>query len=173
MKTVTVEIVNKVKELLAVLDRDIQHVQETLSRLNELRAFVIKRDDVSLASLLDTIQAESRDYAANESKRNAIRRQLADMLGCSYEQMTLSRLETILSTEEREQIGRRKKELRLLAEKLRKEHLSTAMLLSACARFNGKLLKSIFQPGKAGTVTYNSSGHTKRHTDTGLVNIQF
>lgn len=173
MKTVTVEIENRVRELLAVLDRDIQHVQETLSRLNELRALVIRRDDVSLAGLLDTIQAESENYASNELKRNAIRRRLADIIGCSYEQMTLSMLETILPTEEREQIGLRKNELRLLATKLKKEHLSTAMLLSACARFNGKLLKSIFQPGKAGTVTYNSSGHTRRQADTGLVNIQF
>ena len=48
---------DKVDELLAVLDKDIEHIQRSLSRLNELRRLVIKRDDTALGKLLESIQA--------------------------------------------------------------------------------------------------------------------
>jgi hypothetical protein len=56
MKTAMIEIEDKVDQLLAVLDKDIQHIQDTLSTLNELRGLVIKRDDASLHKLLESIQ---------------------------------------------------------------------------------------------------------------------
>ncbi len=164
---------DKIGELLVVLDKDIEHIQETLSRLNELRSLVIKRDDVSLGKLLESIQAESDSYAANELKRQSIRKELAIAFGCNLEQMTLSRLEDELPEERKAQVTRRKTKLRSLTKELKREHLSVALLLSECARFNNLLLKSVFDLGKTGMVYYNSNGSTKRQTDTAFVNLQF
>jgi hypothetical protein len=43
MNAITVE--DKVEELLACLGKDAQHIEQSLSQLNQLRTLVIKRDD--------------------------------------------------------------------------------------------------------------------------------
>ncbi len=173
MKTTATGTEDKVDELLIVLDEDIRHIQESLLRLNELRSLVVKRDDAALGKLLESIQSETDVYRSNELKRQSIREELATAFGSNLEQMTLSRLESKLPEEKKAQVTKRKAELRALIKELRKEHLSTALLLSDCARFNTLLLKSVFDLGKTGIVYYDSSGSTKRQTDTAFVNLQF
>ena len=173
MKATAAEIEDKVDELLLCLDEDIQYIQESLSRLNELRSLVVKRDDVSLGKLLEGIQAKSDSYRNHELRRQSIRKELAIALGCGLEQMTLSRLETILPEEQNVQVAERKDKLQSLAKELKREHLSTALLLAECARFNRLLLKSIFDLGKAGIVYYDSNGSTKRQIDATFVNLKF
>ena len=173
MKAATIEIEDKVDELLEILDRDIRHIEKSLLWLNELRSSVIKRDDDASGKLLESIRAESDGYRNNELKRQSIRKNLADALGCNFEQVTLSAIETVLPEEQKTQIAERKDKLRALTEELKKEHLSTALLLSECARFNSILLKSIFDFGKTETVTYNSKGSAKQQNEMALVNLQF
>lgn len=173
MKAAAIEIEGKVDELLVVLDKDIQHIRESLSRLNELRSLVIKRDDVALDRLLEKIRVESDSYAANELKRQSIRKELVIALGCDFEQMTLSRLEAELSEGEKAQVSRRKTILRSLTKDLKNEHLSTALFLSECARFNRLLLNSVFDIGKIGTIIYDSNGTASRQTNKAFVNLQF
>ena len=172
MRVTEVAIQDKVDELLAVLDKDIQHIQQSLSWLNEIRGLVIKRDDAALSELLQTIRTEADSYAATESKRQLVRKELADALGFSVEQMTLSVLQTVLPEEKKVQVEDRKTKLRALIKELRKEHLSTALLLSDCARFNNQLLRALFELGEKGTVYYKPNGATKRRTDTTLVNMR-
>jgi len=163
---------NGVDELLAVLDKDIQHIQDSLSWLNELRSLIVKRDDAALSKLLGSIQAEADGYAANELERQSVRKDLADAIGCSVEQMTLSALETTLPKEKEAQVADRKTKLRALIKELRKEHINTALLLSDCARFNNLLLRALFDLGKTGTIYYKPNGATKRRTDTTFVNMR-
>jgi hypothetical protein len=173
MKAATVEIEDKVDELLVLLDKDIQHMQDSLSRFNALRTLVVKRNDTDLAKLLERIQAESDSYRSHELKRESIRKELAVALDCNLEQVTLSRLEAVLPKEKKAQVAAKKAELIALTEELKKEHLSTAMLLSDCARFNRQLLKSVFDLGKMGVVYYNSKGSAKQGTTEAFVNLQF
>ena len=173
MKSTATEIEDKVDELLACLDIDSQHIQESLSELNRLRSLVIKRDDAALGKLLEIIQAKSDSYRSHELKRQTIRKELANALGCNTEQITLSSLEASLPKEKKAQVTKKKAKLTLLIKELKKEYISTALLLSECARFNNLLLKSIFDLGKTGTVYYNSNGATKRQIDMAFVNMQF
>ena len=173
MEAVTVEIEDKIDELLVILDEDIQYIQGYLLRLNELRSLVVKRNEADLCRLLESIQAESDSYRSHELKRESIRKELANALDCNLEQVTLSRLETVLPEEQKAQVVAKKAELRTLTEELKKEYLSTAMLLSNCARFNRQLLKSVFDLGKMGIVYYNSKGSTKRGMTEAFVNLQF
>ena len=92
MKTATIEIESKVDQLFGVLDEDIRYIRENLSRLNELRSLVVKRDDTSLRKLLESIQSDSNSYKDNELKRRSLRKELATAFNCGFEQMTLSRL---------------------------------------------------------------------------------
>lgn len=172
MKSAAIEIQSKVDELLSILDRDIEHIQESILRLNEMRELVIKRDDVSLNKLVECIRAESENYAANEKQRQSIRKEIAAILGCGVEQMTLSRIEDILTGEKKSQVAQKKTKLRQLTRELGTEHLSTALLLSECARLNGLLLKSILNLDKT-AVCYNSSGSAEQRTDAAFMNLRF
>jgi len=173
MKVTAVEIEEKIDELLVVLDKDTHHIQENLSRLDELRSLIVKRDDAALDKLLASIESELDSYKSNELKRKSIRKNLAIALDCNPEQTTLSRLEAELSGEKKAQVARRKAILRSLAKELKKKHLSMALLLSDCARFNSVLLRSVFELGKTGTVTYSSNGSKRRQADAAFVNLQF
>ncbi len=172
MKPSATEIKDKVEELLTCLEKDSQHIQESLSQLNKLRSYVIKRDDSGLSKLLKTIRSETSSYRNHESRRQTIRKELANTLGCNTEQITLSALEARLPKEKKEQIIKQKAKLMSLIKELKKEHLSTILLLSECARFNNLLLKSIFDLGKTGTVYYKSNGATQQQTDMAFVNLQ-
>ena len=172
MKTAAIEIENKIDQLLAVLQNDIEHLQKSLSRLNELRSLVIKRNDTALAKLLESIQADSDSYRAHELKRQMIRKELADALGCTLEQVTLSNLEAVLPEEKKTRIALIKAKLKPLINELKREHISTALLLSECARFNSLLLKSIFALRETETLTYSSSGTTKQQAGLAFLNLQ-
>jgi flagellar biosynthesis/type III secretory pathway chaperone len=163
---------NKVNELLAVLDKDIQHIQDIISWLNELRSLVIERNNPALSRLLESIRAEAANYAATELERRSIREDLANALGSKPEQITLSLLETILSKEKKAQVTERKTKLRSLIRELRSEHLRTVLLLTDCARFTRQLLEALFDLGKRGTVYYRPNGVSKMQIDTALVNAR-
>lgn len=172
MKTAVIETEDKVDELLFVLDRDIQYIQDNLSRLNDLRCLVVRRDDVSLHKLLANIQTESSSYKTNELKRQLLREELAVISGCSLDQMTLSRLEADLSGEKKAEVAQRKTRLQTLTRKFKKEHSSTMSLLSDCARFNSMLVKSVLEFGRTGAITYSRKGYVERQDNTAFVNLQ-
>lgn len=172
MKAETASIEEKVEQLLACLDKDAQYLRENLLQLNEMRKLVIKRDEAALGKLLQSIQADAGLYKQHESSRKSIRKELADSLGCGIEQVTLSALVESVGQEKRDQLTQMKAKLRSLCVELKKEYLSTALLLSECARFNSLLLKAIFNPGKTEAVQYNSNGVTRRQIDTAFVNLQ-
>lgn len=172
MRTIESEIEEKVDELLACLDIDARQMQESLSHLNELRSLVIKRDETALGRLLESIRAGSGSYADHELDRQSKRKELANMLDCKLEQITLSELALRVPQGTRERVSAMQTKLGSLAEELRKEHVSTSILLCECARFNSLLLRSVFDIGHTGAVYYNSNGATKRHVDTTLMNFE-
>jgi len=172
MKASANTIENKVDQLLSVLDEDIRYIHDSLLQLNELRSAVIKRDDAALYRLLGTARAKADFHAANESKRQTLRKDLANALDCNVEQMTLTKLENRLPIEKKSQVAGKKNELKTLINELKKEHLSTSILLSECARFNNLLLTSIFDLGKTGTVTYRANGAANRQMDGTFVNLR-
>ena len=172
MRTITSEIEDKVDELLVCLGKDVRHIEESLSHLNELRSLVIRRDDAGLGELLESLRTRSDLYAGHESNRLSIRRDLAHMLGCKPEQVTLTTLARCLPEGKKEPVIEIQTKLRALTGELKTEHMSTALLLSECARLNNLLLRSLFDLGRTESVYYNSSGAAKRQMDGALMNLQ-
>ena len=172
MKDTSAPIEDKVDRLLVCLYRDVEHMQESLQHLDEMRRLVIKRDEAALGKLLENIQDASDGYRNHELTRKSLRKELAESLGCDIEQMNLSALESCLPEAEKNRITEIKAKLRSLSAELKKEYLSTALLLSECARFNNMLLKGILGLGKTESVHYKSNGQTRRHIDTAFVNLQ-
>jgi len=172
MKAAAASIEDKVDQLLVCLDKDVRHMQESLLKLNEMRRFLIKRDEAALCKLLESIQADADSYREHELKRKSILKELADRLGCSFEQVTLSALQAIFPEEKKDRFAEVKTNLKSSSAELKKEYLNTALLLSECARFNNMLLKGIFDLGKSDSVHYNSNGVTRRQIETAFVNLQ-
>ena len=171
---VVLEIERKVDKLLACLDVDIVQIQQNISYLNEMRSMIIKRDDVALGKLLEKVQETSEDYIENETNRQSARKELADFLGCSIEQVTLSKVKESLPETSKNRVIETRENLRLLIEELRREYSSTIMLVSECARFNKLLLKSIFDLGKTGSCSYDARGTTRRRDgEAALMNVKF
>jgi hypothetical protein len=171
MNAVMVE--DKLEKLLACLDNDVRHIEQSLSQLNELRRLVIKRDDAALGELLENIQAQSDRHRTQEQSRQSIRQDLAGAFGCDVGQMTLSALQQKLPQAKKKQLNEVRTKLKSLVAELRKEYLSTVLLLSECSRLNSLLLRSVFNFGRTGQVTYNANGATRRQTDAAFVNLQF
>lgn len=172
MNPTTAGIEDKVERFLDILGTDIEHVKKSISCIDELRALVIKRDDAALSRLLENIHAESDDYKTHELIRRKMREELAAALDCNPEQVTLTVLQTVLQGETASRAARTRATLASLMNELRKEYLSTTLLLSDCAGFNKLLLRSIFALGKTGTVTYSSKGSPKEHSETAFLNLQ-
>lgn len=172
MKATAAPIEEKIDKLLVCLDRDVQHIQESLQNLNEMRRLIIKRDEAALGKLLENIHGTSESYRNHELNRKSIRKELAETLGYNVGQMTLSALESCLPEEQKDRVTRIKTKLRTLSSELKKEYVSTALLLSECARFNNLLLRGIFGLGKTESLHYKSNGKAGRNIDTAFVNLQ-
>ena len=173
MRTAEFKIEDKIDQLLVCLEKDIEHVQKSLSNLDELRSMVIKRDNNALSRLLEDIKNESDNYRKHENKRQLIRSELAKYFNWSVKDTTLSKIEAIVPEEKKAYIIQTRAKLKSLVRQLQKEYSSTAMLLSECNRFNKLLLKSIFNFGNTGAVVYNANGTTKEQTERAFVNLQF
>jgi hypothetical protein len=87
----------KIPALLEVLDADIRHLESALSGLDTLRTLLIKREDAALEQLLAGIVQQAEAYRANEQRRQQLRRELASDLGWAEGDLTLSRLQSVLS----------------------------------------------------------------------------
>lgn len=162
-----------VEQLLAVLDNDIAYVEANIARLNDLRSLVIKQDVDAMNRLLANIRTESTSHENNEFKRQTLRKKLAAMCGCPLEEITLTRIETLLPYSKNSGITQRKTKLQALTGTLKREFISTQTLLADCARFNRMLLKSIFEIGQTENLTYKKTGAAYRQADTVFMNVQF
>lgn len=162
MKTLTLESEDILDQFMGVLDMDIQQLEKNIAVLDQLRCLVVKQDNDGLSQLLNKIQSEVKGHHENGLKRLALRKELAFSYGCDIEQLTLSRLETVLPGQKKLQVSQRKIKLQTLSARLKKEYENTQRLLSDCARFNRLLLKSIFNLGRSEATTYNAAGSTRR-----------
>jgi flagellar biosynthesis/type III secretory pathway chaperone len=163
-----------VMDLLTVLDNDIRHLEDTISTLNKLRRLVIRRDDAGLSKLFEEIETKVAGHSASESRRQSIRKALADALGCEkVDDVTLSKVETVLPADTAAEVVERRVRIRSLVSELRREYSATVLLMTDCARFNRLLLESILALNRSGTITYGADGTTKRQSEGGLVNLRF
>ena len=172
MNILDVKLNNIIDELLEVLADEVIHIKLILRRLNELRAGVVRRDEETLKGLFGEIEEDSANYAVVEAKRESLRQQLADSIGCDMSQMTLTKLcESIEDRDRREAMRDKQSELKILIVDLRREHKQTQMLLIECSRLNKMLLRGIFGNGKE-TVTYNSNGNKQWELEKGAINLK-
>jgi len=162
----------KIEELLELLDEDIRHLETTLSTLDTLRSLIIKRDDSALTRLLDEIRAGVNARTASERRRQELRIELAQLLGCEVPKVTLSQLQVSLPECRRQAVALRQAKLQSLAQQMKREYTLTSTLVSDCARFNRSLMHMFFGLDVKQGLTYNSNGTATRLMDAARVSLQ-
>jgi uncharacterized protein YejL (UPF0352 family) len=172
MNEQTATLSQKIEDLLGVLQRDIEHIERTALWLNDLRGFVIKRDEKGMGRLLADIQADGQEYSINEQCRCQIREELAGLLCCKPKELTLSVLGRSVAEPAKTAIAESQRKLRAMAERLQKEYVSTVSLLSDCSRINSHLLRAIFERSRSGVVCYDSAGQTSRRTEAAFMSAR-
>jgi len=162
----------KVDALLAVLDDDIRHAETTVGLLDTLRSLLIKRDDAGLEQLLGDLRDRARSYERTEQRRQALRSELAEALGCDVGAMTLTALKKQLSGPRRAAVGEKQTQLRSWIGRLRREHALTQKLVADCARFNRSLMGIFFGVDSISKTTYGATGAVRTQPNTGVVSLQ-
>jgi len=161
-----------IDRLLAVLDKDSEHLQSNIDLLNELRRLLVRHDVNALGKLLTTLQDRARDVRQHTAERNHLRQKLAAALDCGPEEITLSRLEKHPAVVKQRALTQRKTTLRQLTFRLKSEFVSTQTLLADCARFNRMLLNCLFENPQAHHTTYKPTGTKERMTAPVWMNMQ-
>ncbi len=165
--------VAKVDALLTVLDEDIRHTETSLSLLDALRGLLIKRDDVGLERLLNDLRREGEVHFGNERRRENLRQELADEMGCGIQDVTLSALKRTLSGERQIAVAERQSRLKSLAIELKHEYALTTVLIADCARFNRSLTRMFFGLDGKGMMTYSATGTARHQASAAMVNLHF
>lgn len=168
----TTELQEQVNELLAVLHKDVEHIEQSIQHLDELRELVVKRDDSGLNKLLEHIKSRSKEYAANQKLREESRRQIAEILDWPVNEVRLGRLQGEVPAEQQVDVKNMRERLSSAISRLQGEHAATIMLLSDLSRFNRMLLNTILESGQFCDVTYNARGDTSRSGDVTFMNLQ-
>jgi chromosome segregation ATPase len=172
MKIATTKLQEKVDGLLAVLQKDLEHIERSIGEFDELRALVIKRDDSGLSKLLEQIRSRSQEYAANQRMREELRQQIAEILDCPVGEVRLGRLQQEVSAEQQFPVRQMQKRLRSMISRLQVEHSCTVVLLYDLSRFNSMLLNTILDTGQVCGVTYDARGGASRSGDVAFMNLQ-
>jgi len=171
---------DRITSLLEVLDQDVRHLEDTLSRLELLRSLLIKRENPALEKLLEDIRQQADVYQANEQKRQQLRRALAADLGCAEAELTLSKLQDELRRgsgsealpDRQAALAERRARLRSLAVQLKREHALTVLLVRDCLRFNRFLLQAFFPSSGRGGTTYSPTGAARPETSSLRMSMQ-
>jgi hypothetical protein len=173
MNTATTELQEKVDELLLVLQKDLEHIERSIEKLNELRELVIRRDDSGLSTLLEEIRSQSQEYIENQKLREQLRQRIGRILNWPVEQVRLGKLQRMVSGERAIHAEEVRKRLRDMILRLQSERAGTVVLLTDLARFNRMLLNTILETWRGCGITYDASGGTSRNDEVAFMNLRF
>ena len=161
----------KVDALLAVLDDDLQHSETTVAQLDTLRTLLIKRDDTALEQLLGELRAQGQVREGIEQRRQILRRELAEELGCDATSVTLSALQKVLSGTRRAAVVDRQQRLRSQIDLLEREYALTLALVADCTRFNRSLMRVFFGIEDDRKTTYSATGAARYQAGAGMMSF--
>jgi hypothetical protein len=166
------QIEKDIAEMLEILDADIVNTESDINTLNELRGYLVSRDEKNMLGLLYAVRSIIQNRQDNQAKRFNVRKKLAQSLGCAVEKLTLSKLCDCIEEPFKSAIAERRNVLIQIVERFKTEYEATVFLLSDCARFNSLLLRSLVGLGLTESVTYEH-GKVNRVDNAAFINMQY
>ena len=163
----------KVDALLAVLDDDLRHTEDSISQLDTLRTLLIKRDEKALEHLLRDLQERGHAREDLDQRRQAMRQALADELSFDARDLTLTVLRKVLPGSLRSAVAERQTKLKAQIARLKREYRLTQALVLDCARFNQSLMRVFFGAAGERQTTYGATGAVRYGNDMAMVDLHY
>lgn len=158
-------------DLTLILDEQIELVEQRLAHMHRLAGTILSRDEKAMEQLLGEMEQAQQTQALADVKLSAIRHNLARAAGLPPKDVSLSGLLPRLSSGQAAPIRRRRELILQLTGELRKQHLSTAILLCECSRVNRLMLDALLG-GPQSVGTYQSDGTQSYTSGHGLVDAE-
>ena len=160
-----------IDELIKMLDREVDLLDLRCVQLAGLSRASIERDDETMESLLTEIENTQLRQESTDREMDALRRGLAGLLGWPVARTRLGNLAEVLSGPRREAVAARRTCIAALIEQLRRQHMSTALVVAESARINRMLLESLC-PQSRRVTTYGVGGESSWRPDAPLVDVE-
>jgi flagellar biosynthesis/type III secretory pathway chaperone len=158
-------------QLADLLDEEISLLNAKSEQLGGLSAALIDRDDDVMQSLLGEMEQTQRAQAAADVKLEAIRGSLAAPAGRPPAGITLAEIIDSLDDDRRGELDYRRRQIVVLARRLRHKHLRTVLLLAESARINRLFLERLF-PACRPVQTYGAAGVNSWRAEAGLFDAE-
>ena len=158
-------------ELGVFLDARQAEQLETLARLGELRAAVIRRDEATLTQILEQVQQNADRRRQRDAEQQSIAQRLLEAFDGLRAPVTLTRLSACVKEDMRVTLRQKQTALLEAAQRLENELNATEMLLRECARCNRELLAAILGRNQQAQ-TYDQHGRNQWDVHRGLVSVK-
>ncbi len=160
-----------VRELLILLDEEIQLLRLRVGQFDELYEVTLRRGSERVDLLLEEMVLAQQRQIDLDAKLQAGRGMIARSVGCPRRELKLSMLIEMLEDVQARELEHKRQQIILLAERLKRRHLDTAMLLSESIRVNRMLLEGLL-PASGTVTTYNTGGAKGWRDGTGLLDAE-
>ena len=158
-----------IDELLAILDEEIELLEQKRSQLANLSEALVSTDDAATEALLKLIEQTEHTQTRVDLKLQGVRKTLAGVFGYDdAKALRLSVLVTELPDAQASAVNDRRERLAQQVGNLRRQHLQTAMLLIECSKVNRMMMECLLPAGEAVT-TYDATGTNLWRNGVGLV----
>lgn len=158
-------------ELLSLLEEEIELLRVRTRQFDELYDAILHRRDERMESLLEAMTDAQHRQVDLDGKLQTLRTIFARALGVEENTIRLSRLIDWLDGTHATDLRNQREQIILLAERLKKKHLTTAVLLSESARINRMLLEGLL-PKADSVTTYGTGGTKPWQMNSGLVDAE-
>jgi hypothetical protein len=158
-------------DLLALLDEEIELLGLRTRQFGDLYEVILHRLDEKMDSLLEEMTAAQQQQAELDEKLHSIRIMIARAMKRPMGEIRLSELVNLLDGESQRLLRDKRQQIILLAERLKRKHLTTALLLGQSARINRRLIESLL-PRSETLTTYGLGGAKPWQTSPGLVDAE-
>lgn len=145
-----------IDQLLAALDREISLLDIKHSQMVELYRTIVDRDDPAMERLLNAMEKAQTQQAMADMALAAVRSSLSEAIGKPVRELKLANLIHILPDGPAAELSARREHLRAAADRLRRQHMRTSLLLYESARLNRMMLECL--AGSPEVTTYDAQG---------------
>ena len=140
------------RRLIDSLDRQIGLLSLREAELDALSESIIANDNDRMEQVLEEMARSRQCQAQADAQFQAARDELAGHLGWPAGKTRLERLLGMVGKSDRRLLAQRRRQVIDLAERIRRKHRQTAVLLAECARINRLLIECIVGPDQRVTV---------------------
>jgi hypothetical protein len=158
-------------DLLALLDEEISLLGLRTRQFESLYDAILHRRDDAMETILEDMTLAQHQQANLDKQLLDVRLSIARVLQRPMQDIRLSELILLLDGELKTSLREKRQQIILLSERLKRKHLTTAILLSESARINRRLIESLL-PKNDTVTTYGTGGANPWRTSSGLVDAE-